>query len=70
MTKLEIFMLYELINKAAVEFNIEIPEIPMFWFDELIGKSSELTDDEKCFLIVGDGSLIDVLNKKSKSKIK
>lgn len=65
MTKLEIFMLYELINKAAVAFDIETP---MCWFDEVVGKSSELTDNEIHFLIIGEGSLIDVIDMEGKIK--
>lgn len=59
MTKLEIFMLYELINKASFIVNEE-PGITMNWFDELVEQSSELTEKEKFALRFTDRSLIGV----------
>jgi hypothetical protein len=59
MTKLEVFMLFELINKATFLVNEE-SGVPMDWFDEVVDQCSELTEKEKHFLKFGEGSSIGV----------
>ena len=56
MTRLEIFILSELLYKASMSFSENESGIPMDWFDKVVNGCSELTHEEKTCLLFKDGS--------------
>lgn len=53
MSRLEIFMLYELMNKASM-----LVEVPQLWFEEMIMECEDLTPEDREFFLTGEGTSI------------